>query len=174
MLSTDVPFETYYDGYIGIEPWGAKPDQKEGNFMWQLKHNQSVIDHQIVMVNAMNQRGNSSVIKFGGWDQSALKPGTQLTVLKTKDEKSWTLSASEFLYNGTSLITGIDKRIDLNPHLPYLYIPDADWTHFAFTINSLYATAQYPIDCNYGGNYCRWQAHCDDLQAKDIEKELKI
>jgi len=99
-----------------------------------------MIDHQVVMVNAMNQRGNSSIIKFGGWDQSALKPGSSLTVLKTKDEKSWTLSASEFLYNGTNLITGIDKRIDLNPHLPYLYIPDADWTHFAFTINSQYAT----------------------------------
>lgn len=25
VLATDSAFDTYYDGYIGIEPWGAKP-----------------------------------------------------------------------------------------------------------------------------------------------------
>ena len=50
------------------------------------------------MVNAMNVRGNSSVIKFGGYDQNALAEGTTLTVLRTKSEKSYTLIASEFHY----------------------------------------------------------------------------
>jgi len=109
------------------------------------------------MVNAMNTRGNSSVIKFGGWDSDSLNPGTSLTVLKTVDEKSWTLVASEFTYNNTSVFTNTAvKNIDLNPHLPYLYIPEGDWTHFAFTINEMYTKTIYPIDCDYSGNYCRW------------------
>ena len=101
------------------------------------------------MVNAMNTRGNSSIIKFGGWDLDALDPGTSLTVLKTANEKSWTLIASEFMYNNKSLLTGVNKNVDLNPHLPYLYIPDGDWTHFAFVINDLYASTAYPIETDY-------------------------
>ena len=74
-----------------------------------------MIDHEIVMVNAMNVRGNSSVVKFGGYDQNALKAGTSLTVLRTKDEKGYILSASSFTYDTTSLLSGYAKDIDLNP-----------------------------------------------------------
>ena len=143
--------------------------------MWQLRHDQKMIDHQVVMVNAMNTRGNSSVIKFGGWDLEALTPGTSLTVLKTENEKSWTLKSSLFSYNGTNLFTSVvEKNIDLNPHLPYLYIPDADWTHFAYSMHNIYATTGYDIDCDFGGNYCRWATDCNTLISAGMEKELKI
>lgn len=59
------------------------------------------------MVNAMNTRGNSSVVKFGGYDQNALKAGTSLTVLRTKNEKGYTLIASEFFYGTSNLLTGV-------------------------------------------------------------------
>lgn len=94
-----------------------------------------MIDHEIVMVNAMNVRGNSSVVKFGGYDQNALKAGTSLTVLRTKDEKGYILKASEFKYDSTSLISGIPKDVDLNPQLPYMYVPDSDSTHVFYVIN---------------------------------------
>ena len=134
-----------------------------------------MIDHQVVMVNAMNTRGNHSVIKFGGWDLNALEAGSQLTVLKTQDEKSWTLTASKFMYGDESLLKNeVEKNIDINPHLPYLYIPNADFTHFGLTLNNMYFGTNYPIDCDYAGNYCRWNQHCDDLINAGVEKELLI
>jgi hypothetical protein len=103
--------------------------------MWQLK-NQGMIDHQVVMVNAMNNRGNSSVIKFGGYDMNALKAEvTDLTVLRTKDASSYSLTASVFDYGSNSLLSGVNKNVHLNPHLPYLYVPDADATHIYYVIN---------------------------------------
>jgi hypothetical protein len=56
------------------------------------------------MVNAMNTRGNSSVIKFGGYDSSAILSGAPLVVLRTINEKSFTLVASEFFFNDVSLL----------------------------------------------------------------------
>ena len=34
VIATSSAYGSDYDGYIGIEPWGAKPNLKEGNFMW--------------------------------------------------------------------------------------------------------------------------------------------
>ena len=99
-----------------------------------------MINHQIIMVNAMNKRGDSSVVKFGGWDQNALADGSSLTVLRTKDETSYTLIASKFFYGTHDLLpnTGVTKDIELSPHLPYLYVPDADATHLFTEINKIY------------------------------------
>ena len=82
------------------------------------------------MINSLNSSGNSSVIKFGGWDIGSLTPGNSLQVLRTKNEKSWTLLAGNIMYNKTLVLTGVNKEINLSPHLPYLYIPDSDWTLF--------------------------------------------
>lgn len=134
-----------------------------------------MIDHQVVMVNAMNTRGNSSVIKFGGYDESALQAGSSLVVLRTKSEKSFTLIAAEFYYGAVNLLSGVAKDIELNPHLPYLYVPDADITHIMYQINAMYPDGSaYPIDCDYSNNYCRWSASCDTITAAGLEKSLRI
>ena len=122
------------------------------------------------MVNAMNVRGNSSVIKFGGYDENALADGNTLTVLRTKNEKSFTLLASDFYYGDTSLLTGVPKDIDLNPHLPYLYVPDADITHVMYKINELYPeSSAHPIDCDYSGNFCRFKESCETITNAGLE-----
>ena len=57
------------DGFIGIRPYQRKsqtPDR--GNFMYQIEHMQDYIDNSVVMINVDMNQGNSSVIKFGGYD----------------------------------------------------------------------------------------------------------
>ena len=59
---------------IGIAP---KPNRfnmpfESSQFITDLKSNK-MIDNEIVSIYTRNELGNSSIIKFGSWDQSALK-----------------------------------------------------------------------------------------------------
>ena len=60
------------------------------NFMYQLVNNK-IIDHNIVMVNMKNEHGNSSIVKFGSWDTSTLKPGKSLMMFPSKNTQDWIL-----------------------------------------------------------------------------------
>jgi hypothetical protein len=35
----------------------------------------NIIDNDIIMINAQTDHGNSSIVKWGSWDQSALAEG---------------------------------------------------------------------------------------------------
>jgi len=50
--------------------------------MFQLKE-QGKIDHLIAGIFMTDNNGNSSNIKFGGWDQSAIAPGHFLKMFRT-------------------------------------------------------------------------------------------
>ena len=63
-----------YDGYLGLAPIYNTQAPQKSNFLLQLKE-QGKIDHLIVGIYMTNNAGNSSNIKFGGWDQSAITWG---------------------------------------------------------------------------------------------------
>ena len=90
------------------------------------------------MINTNLIDGNSSVVKFGSWDPSALAQGAHLTTLRTRNAKNWVLKSQEIKLNGVSFLSGVDKDIDISPHLPYLYMPDGEWSHFAYTLNEMF------------------------------------
>jgi hypothetical protein len=90
------------------------------------------------MINSNVKEGNSSVVKFGSWDPSALAHGEHLTTLRTRNAKNWVLKSQEIKLNGVSFLSGVDKDIDISPHLPYLYMPDGEWSHFAYTLNEMF------------------------------------
>jgi hypothetical protein len=92
------------------------------------------------MINSNVKDGNSSVVKFGSWDPSALAPGASLTTLRTNDAKNWVLKSSEIKLNGVSFLSGVDKEVEISPHLPYLYMPDAEWSHFAYAMNNMFGS----------------------------------
>ena len=73
------PFHSPYDGFIGISPdYSASTGQIEDSwFITDLKL-KKMIDDPIVSIYTRNEFGNSSIIKFGGWDNKALVPGTTL------------------------------------------------------------------------------------------------
>lgn len=137
--------------------------------MWQLK-NHGLIDHMTLMLNSNVEDGDSSVLKFGSWDKSALKAGETLKNFKTKDSTSWAVTANNFLLDGLSYVSGVIKDIDFSPHLPYLYLPNGDWTHFAFKMGEKYPD----IDCSYGNNYCRWSKPCSSVSRKSMPMEFNL
>ena len=122
------------------------------------------------MLNSNLENGDSSVLKFGSWDRSALAPGQELKNFKTKDSNSWIVNAKDFYLDGETFVTGIVKEIDFSPHLPYLYLPNGDWTHFAFKMGEKYPD----IDCSYGANHCRWSKPCSQVSKKSMPMAFKL
>mmetsp|Transcript_18776 Transcript_18776/g.28900 ORF Transcript_18776/g.28900 Transcript_18776/m.28900 type:complete len:125 (+) Transcript_18776:419-793(+) len=79
-----------HDGYLGLAPWRRDAD-KSTNFLYNLKQN-GYIDHQTVAFYTSLERGNSSIIKFGGWDPDAVAEGEQLSTLQTLNTSTWALN----------------------------------------------------------------------------------
>ena len=76
-------FYTPYDGMIGIAPKPSRLNKpfENSQFFTDLKNNK-MIDYEIVSIYTRNELGNSSIIKFGSWDQSALKSGETLKMFR--------------------------------------------------------------------------------------------
>jgi len=81
-----------------------------------------------------NKNAESSSIKFGSWDQQAcLDTGTtDITMFKTIDEKAWMLNGTSFMINDVPFIpAGESRKLDINTHLPFVFLPDKDWVGFS-------------------------------------------
>jgi len=79
----ELSFMNDYSGYMGIAPYLADPDNKERNFLWQLK-NAGLIDHMVVsfFVHLTDSyRKMPSTIKFGSYDTANMYPGQKMTMI---------------------------------------------------------------------------------------------
>ena len=67
------PFEFSWDGSFGFAPYRNDSLTKYSNFMYNLK-SKGYVDHNVISLNLYNTMGNSSSIKFGSYDASAVAP----------------------------------------------------------------------------------------------------
>lgn len=136
-------------------PYSWDRSHKEANFMWQLK-NAGIIDHIVVSFYVRMESGNSSVIKFGSYDESGIEPGNALKVFKTLATNTWSLRANNFKLGTQTLSHTGYRQVSLEPQLPYLYLPNADFQQFREKLTKIIGT---PI-CSYGDNVCKFQSPC--------------
>ena len=69
------------------------------------------------------QNGNSSHIKFGSWDESGKRPGSNFKAFRTKTPYRWSVLADDYSVAGAKFLTNQDRELQFSPHLPYMYIP---------------------------------------------------
>ena len=81
--------------------------------------------------------------------------------MQQTDDATWNLNAKNFYMFDENYLKDVPKTIKVDPHLPFLYIPDADFTHFAFTLNKKYENKTTFEGCDYTLNYCRFNVSCD-------------
>jgi len=58
--------------------------------------NKGKIDNPVFSIYTNVERNKKSWIKFGGYDEKAIKKGENLTYFKTLNSSSWELEASVF------------------------------------------------------------------------------
>lgn len=133
ITSTTSQFTSEFDGYLGLGPYSENPAMKSYNFMWQLK-NLGLIEHLVFSIYISTTAGRNSYIKFGDYDDGSIKSGETLRMFKTNDVDEWSIPSSFIYFNGAALLSGIQKKIEFDPHFPYIYIPEGDWTHIAYVM----------------------------------------
>jgi len=120
------------------------------------------ISNNVVAFYTRMEDGNSSHIKFGGWDQSAIAEGGSLVMVRTRDVNSFQLNAHQF-YIGEELFLDKIRAIDIDPMLPYIYMPDLDYVKIQEKLQEIYYGQG--IKCDYTMNYCRFSKPCSDVNA---------
>ena len=90
--------------------------------------------------------------------------GSDLQMIQTIGN-DYILMAQNFYLKDINYVNGIPKKIYVSPHLPYLYIPDADYTHFGFKFNEIYPNAgtEDGFDCSFTDNHCRFSKSCTEI-----------
>ena len=72
--------------------------------------------------------------------------GQELKMFKTVNSSTWNLKTSTFKIGTQELQDKgaplLNREIDINPHFPYLYLPDADWNAFADALEKVHVNDQ--------------------------------
>jgi len=78
------------------------------------------------MLNIDLTLGNSSVVKFGGYDESALKG--EMNIFSTTTTDAWMLTAKGFSFGGNDDNTSQSepRHVVFSPDKPFLYLPPTD------------------------------------------------
>lgn len=125
-------FTTMFDGFVGLAPYSNKdPTHYDYNFMYKLKKDGRISHNVAAIYTDLDPKAGGTpmmVVKFGGWDSFALGPNEKLNVHRTSINTQWTWRTIDHKYFGNtpvSLNVG-EKFIQINPSVPYIYMPPHD------------------------------------------------
>ena len=168
VTNSSKPFKSPYDGFIGIKP-KLSPNTMRYEYSDVISDMlyKKMIDHPIVSIYTRTEFGNSSIIKFGGWDQSALKDGTNLTMYKIGSDDQGgdlALKANMIEMGNLSFISPYlelkTQRINFNPAVPFVYTNSASFKTIIDVLKSNY-TNSTGFSCD--GGQCYFPHSCEQL-----------
>jgi hypothetical protein len=148
---------TSFDGWIGFGPFSAHPDIKDINFMYSLKQ-QGVISHNVVSF--LMPRGETGTIGMGIYDPKNHEGDLQL--IKTKDVSAWALRSALMLYDNVDITYSEERLLKIDPQLPYIYLPAADWDR----LTGLMAAENDELVCS--GSQCGFSKSCSDTELEQL------
>ena len=112
--------------------------------------------------------GNSSLVKFGSYDESGIKNGTSLNLIRCIDTQSWAMNLFNFSV-GNNTIPSLTAKVLLEPSLPFIYVANSDWPLMYAQIGQLFPD----FTCREDLDYCLKADYCDRTR-KDIYFQFKL
>ena len=84
--------------------------------------------------------GNTTHIKFGGYDQEGIIGANpyDMKFLKTKSLKTWALAMTKAEFGDTNLNITQNKQVLFELAYPYIYVPQLDFIKIGKAINLAY------------------------------------
>jgi hypothetical protein len=81
-------------------------------------------------------------------------------MIKTIDEKAWMLKGTSFMIGDVPFVPkGETRKLDINTHLPFVFLPDKDWVTFSELMKKNYPD----IICIQEVNVCYFQKRCSEI-----------
>ena len=139
VTNSSARFTSTYDGVIGIKPRSNNINSvQSSNFLRNLNQNK-MIDYEIVSIYTRGETGNSSLVKFGGWDQSGMYDGEKLQMFRTHSASDLSLFFNHAKIGKFNLPSStIKRRVHLNPANKFIYMPKNDWQTVTDYFQSFY------------------------------------
>ena len=97
--------------------------------MYQLKQN-GYIDNIVFSVYMSMKQGNTTHVKFGGWDSEGVDNQTfpdGPVFLKTKDNSTWALEMDSVRIGGNPIELQQTRFALIELAYPYIYMPASDF-----------------------------------------------
>ena len=88
-----------YDGILGLAPFKGDTYGYDANFMHHLVID-GYVNFEVFSIYVDLTPGNSSHIKFGGWEEEAVADGKTLTLLKTTRPDTFAVKLLEYEIEG--------------------------------------------------------------------------
>ena len=134
--------------------------------MYQLKNN-GHIENMIFSVYLKMKEGNTTHIKFGGYDAEGIEGEdvNNLKFLKTRKSDTWSIEMQSSDIAGTSIFAqgaSSSRYAQLELAYPYIHVPISDFTKIAAAFNKLYGTKKNPV-CNTVTMNCLFTKPCDEV-----------
>lgn len=165
-------YNSLQSGYLGFAPYTVNTDKRDSNIMHELNLSGKINHNVITFAISMNQ-GNSSTIKFGSWDEFMLESGKELHILKTNGLDTWNLGANKVKL-GDKTIREREFQADIDPGVPYIYVPDNDYISIIEDLAQTYQNQG--LICVFSDNYCMFKKSCGSVNTdngKDLEVTLR-
>ena len=88
-----------------------------------------------------------------------MAPNAVLTTIRTKATNSWEMKANRFSFGNDSLIFSNPERfMEVDPQLPYFYVPNDDWTSISEKMSEIYLNEG--LNCDFENNLCLFNKPC--------------
>jgi len=111
--------------------------------------------------------GNSSHIKFGGYDESAFVQ--ECHMIKSYSNSEWALPYDKLTIGNTEYYSAtVDgdkepKLAEFNPAYPYIYLPNNDFATFSKNFNNKMKDVDDTFVCQNNEGYCRASISCKNF-----------
>ena len=159
-------FSSEWDGYFGFAPY---TNNRGTNLMKQLKE-AGKIDHVTLSLYLGNEHGNSSVLKFGNMDDIGMLPNAEMRTFRTRQLSSWQLVADHMSLDYQTVIPFSDRYLTFNPHVPYVYVPQADWLSFRDVAQKQWSD----LTCVGDWGTCFFESSCAQNQKPDSPMQIRL
>ena len=115
------------DGVLGLAPTSEHHDLQPFNFMDQLKLN-GYIENKVFSIYTSRNLGNSTHIRFGGYDLNGIAENESLKYIRTINQSTWAVEIGKLSIGGKTMdINYEEKTLQFDPAVPYIYLPSSDF-----------------------------------------------
>lgn len=128
--------------------------------MYQLQQAGNITNNILAIYTGF-QNGNSSILHFGSWDQKGMAPNAEIRFYQCFDDKNFWIQANHFEFDYDVFLTGETRYLDINPHLPYIYMPNQDFSNFVNHANKRLVSMN--ILCDYNAGTCYFHNRCENI-----------
>ena len=169
--SMNQKFAAKVDGFVGLAPYTKETAVIDRSFLYQLKENK-YIDHIIFSVYLKMEFGNTTHIKFGGYDEEGIIGGNpyDMQFLKTKSVNTWAVDLMKVEIGNKNSTIGKNRKVLFELAYPYIYVPQLDFIYLAKVINTAYG-----MDiCQETKSKCIINKPCDQIPVLDEYLKLTL